>query len=177
MMQANIQNPALNVTLRSALLDGFALVFIYLMPTISHILPFPLYFIEPMRIMVVLAMMHTHRNNAYILALTLPVFSFAIAMHPVFVKSLLIAVELTAMVGLFYGLRKYTNDAIAIFSSIILGKLLYYALKYFTVEWALISLRPNESIVGIALWIQLLTTLLISGYVWFVVNKRKQQNG
>lgn len=176
-MQANIQNPALNVTLRSALIDGFALAFIYLMPTISHIIPFPVYFMEPMRIMVVLAMMHTHRNNAYILALTLPVFSFAIAMHPVFVKSLLIALELTAMVALFYGLRKYTKDAIAIFASIILGKILYYVMKFFAVQWALITLRPNESIVGIALWIQLITTVIISGYVWLIMNKKKQHNG
>lgn len=172
-MQASIQNPALKVTLKSALLDGFALAFIYLMPTISHILPFPVYFMEPMRIMVVLAMMHTHRKNAYILALTLPVFSFVIATHPVFVKSLLIAIELTAMVGLFYLLRRYMQGVVAIFTAIILGKALYYAMKFFTVQWALIPLRPNESFVGIALWIQLITTVVISGYVWLILNKKK----
>ncbi|TVQ16611.1 MAG: hypothetical protein EA361_03895 [Bacteroidetes bacterium] len=176
-MQASIQNPALKVTLKSALLDGFALAFIYLMPTFSHILPFPVYFMEPMRIMVVLAMMHTHRNNAYILALTLPVFSFVIATHPVFFKALLIAIELTAMVGIFYLLRRYMQGVAAIFSAIILSKVFYYAMKLLAVQWALITLRPNESIVGIALWIQLLTTLVISGYVWFILHKKKNANG
>lgn len=174
-MQAIVKNSTLSIPVKSALLDGLALAFIYLMPTFSHILPFPLYFIEPMRIMVVLAMMHTHRNNAYILALTLPIFSFAIASHPVLIKSMLIAIELAAMVGLFYLLKKQMHQFLAIFSAIVLGKILYYAMKYFAVHFALISVRPNESIVGIALGIQLITTLIISGYVWIVMSRNNSK--
>ncbi|MDY0202455.1 MAG: hypothetical protein RBR40_15895, partial [Tenuifilaceae bacterium] len=63
-------------TIAYVLFDIFALAFIYLIPTISHMLSFPLYLIEPMRIALVLALVHTTKRNAYIIALTLPLFSF-----------------------------------------------------------------------------------------------------
>ncbi len=169
-MLATVKSPAIEMTLRSALIDVFALAFVFLMPTFSHVLSFPLYYIEPMRIMVVLAMMHSHRNNAFILALILPLFSFAIAAHPVLIKSMLIAVELMAMVGAFYLLKKQTHTFIAILSAIVLSKLVYYGLKYFAVLW----LIPEQSMVGVPFVFQLLATLVISGYVWMIVRRNSK---
>ncbi len=63
----------------SLILDAAALAFIYLVPTFSHLLSLPVYFIEPMRLMLILAMVHTDKRNAYILALTMPLFSFIIS--------------------------------------------------------------------------------------------------
>lgn len=94
------------INIRSIIIDVLGLTFVYFVPTLSHLVGLPIYLIEPMRIMVVLAMAHTNRTNAYILALTLPVFSYAISMHPVFAKSLLITAELLLNVWLFYYLLK-----------------------------------------------------------------------
>jgi hypothetical protein len=61
---------------KTAILDVTALLIIYLTPAISHLFSFPVYLLEPMRIMLILAVVHTSRKNAYLLALTLPLFSF-----------------------------------------------------------------------------------------------------
>ena len=95
-----------NQHVKSALLDIFALVFVYFVPTLSHLAQLPLYLLEPMRIMLILAIAHTTRKNAYLLALTLPLFSFVISMHPSLVKSILITAELLLNVWLFYFLLK-----------------------------------------------------------------------
>lgn len=166
-MQALVQNSTLRVSIKSILLDLLAIGFIYMVPTLSHMLSFPLYYLEPMRIMVILAMMHTHRNNAYILALTLPAFSFALAAHPVFIKSMLISIELMAMVAVFYLIRKHMHSFVAILLSIWISKAFYYLLKYI----AIYTLLPNEPLVGISLWIQLLTSLGLSIYVFLVLQK------
>jgi hypothetical protein len=168
-MFATVKFPALATTVRSAVIDVLALTFIFLMPVISHLVPFPLYYIEPMRIMVILAMMHSHRNNAYILAFVLPLFAFAISTHPVFIKSLMIAIELVAMVGLFHVIRKYVPAVAAIFSAIVLSKVLYYALKF----GAVMTLMPAEKLTGVPFGAQLVVTLALSLYVMFVFGKQK----
>lgn len=161
-MHTAIQTSSLKLAIKSTILDILAIAFIYFMPTLSHLLSFPLYFIEPMRIMVILAMVHTHRNNAYILALTLPLFSFAMAAHPVLVKSILIAIELAAMVGVFFILKKHLHVLAAIFISIWISKGLYYLLKFAAIS----TVMPGESMVGIALYIQLIVSVLLSLYVF-----------
>jgi hypothetical protein len=166
-MQLTLNSPAARLGVKSILLDVVAIAFIYLVPTFSHLLSFPLYFIEPMRIMVILAMIHTHRNNAYILALTLPLVSFALAAHPVLIKSMLIAIELVAMVAVFQLLRKRVHLFAAIFLSIWISKLLYYIMKFTAIS----TIMPGESMVGIALYIQLITSIVMSAYVFVVLRK------
>jgi len=79
---------------KSLALDFIALAIIYFIPTLTHLFSFPLYYIEPMRIMVILAIAHTTKRNAYLLALTLPLFSLLVSGHPILYKSLLMSVEL-----------------------------------------------------------------------------------
>ncbi len=168
-MEISVKNPAFRTSVKSIVLDVAAIAFIYLMPALSHMMALPVYFIEPMRLMVILAMVHTHRNNAYILALTLPIVSYFISAHPVFIKSVLIAIELVAMTGLFFLLRRYIDIALAIFSSIIISKLLYYGLKYITI----LTVLPEETIVGIPLMMQLIMTFIFTGYVYFMLRSKQ----
>jgi hypothetical protein len=167
-MLATVNSPALSTAIRSAVIDVLALAFIFLMPTISHLLPFPLYYIEPMRLMVIIAMMHSHHKNAFVLALVLPMFSFAISSHPVFIKTLLIAIELFVMVGLFGIIRKHTHTFVAIMGAIILSKVLYYALKFL----AMMTIMPGQNLTGIPFEIQLLVTVILSLYVWGVSRRK-----
>lgn len=75
-------------------INAAALTLIYFTPALSHLLNFPLYLIEPMRLMLILAMVHSNRLNASA-AVSLPLFSFAVSGHPLFYKMSAILLELT----------------------------------------------------------------------------------
>jgi len=172
-MKANPTAKVFNIriSIPTIITDVFALALIYLMPTFSHLLSFPLYLIEPMRLMLIIAIVHTHRYNAYALALTLPLFSFAIAAHPVFIKSILISVELVFMVWLYYQLSRYWNNFISIFSSIWASKVLYYGLKYL----AIMLWLPKEPLVSTPLYLQGITSIIFSAYLFGVLYYRNHK--
>ncbi len=157
-----------NAKTKALIFDVFALAIIYLIPAISHMLSIKLYLFEPMRLMLIFALVHTRRPNAYILALTLPLFSYFISAHPVLIKSLLIAVELTFMVFVFHLLSERVHKFAAIFISIWASKLFYYGLKYV----AIISVLPGEPLVGTPLLLQLGTSAVFSLYVWWMLGAR-----
>ncbi|MBS4013511.1 MAG: hypothetical protein KGZ97_07085 [Bacteroidetes bacterium] len=150
------------------ILDVIAIAFIYFVPTFSHMPSFPLYLIEPMRIMVILALVHTNRYNVLILALTLPFVSFIFSAHPHLVKTGLISAELTVNVLLFYLFVKKMPSIIAIFTSIWISKAFYYALKYLTI----IYLFPNDKLISTPIYIQIITSLVFSGYVFLLFRKK-----
>ena len=75
---------------------------IYLTPSLSHLVSSPIYYFEPMRVFLIFTMVHMKKKNAYVLALTLPLFSFVVSAHPSFIKMLLITVELSLNVFFFY---------------------------------------------------------------------------
>jgi hypothetical protein len=157
-------------TLTSILIDLGALTFIYLVPTISHIINLPVYLIEPMRLMLIFALVHTHKTNAFIIALTMPLFSFLVSGHPVFPKMLLIAFELSLNVYLFYYLAKKIKSVFpAILLSIILSKVIYYLLKFGLVSMAVI----DGTVISTPLTIQLVTTIVFSSYLYLFYRKTK----
>ncbi len=98
--------------------DLLALAFIYFTPAISHLFSFPVYFLEPMRIMLILAIVHTSKKNAYILAFTLPLFSFLISSHPSPIKTCLISGELLLNVWLYIFLVIITKNGMVIRQSV-----------------------------------------------------------
>lgn len=154
--------------IKAGLLDLSALAFIYFLPALSHMLSIKLYLIEPMRLMLILALVHTNRKNAYLLALTLPFFSYLISAHPVFIKSALIAAELVVNVALFHFLVRHVHRLGAIFASIWLSKIFYYGLKYL----AILTVLPNESLIGTPLQIQLATSAAFSLYLFLMLKKK-----
>lgn len=145
----------------SIILDFLGVAFIYFVPTLTHLLNLPLYLFEPIRIAIVLAMLHTKKANAYFLALTLPVFSFAVAGHPILFKMLLISAELTLNVWLFFLIKKeFKNIFAAMFFSILISKIAYYLLQYIFI---VTSLLTWEEVVH-PLLPQLIVLLALSGY-------------
>jgi hypothetical protein len=141
------------------LLDAGAIAFIYFVPALSHLLNVPVYLFEPMRIMLFLALAFSSRNNSYIIAFSLPLFSYLISSHPSIIKSALIAVELSINVFLFYSFVKVLkNKFSAAFLSIILSKFVYYLLKF-----ALISVLLVEGdLISTPVYIQLIVTTFLS---------------
>ncbi|MGE0090725.1 MAG: hypothetical protein AB7S50_14730 [Bacteroidales bacterium] len=152
----------------SALFDIAALAFIYFVPAISHLLSLPVYLIEPMRLMLVLALVHTSKQNAYIIALTLPLFSFLISAHPVLPKMILISFELVLNVFLFFAiLKRFNNTFLAILVSIISSKLIYYIIKFGLIKLTLI----DSGLISTPIAIQVIMTLVFSGYLYSFYRK------
>lgn len=154
---------------KTLLIDLSALAFIYFVPALSHLLALPVYFIEPMRLMLIIAIAHTSRRNAFIIAATLPLFSFLISAHPHLIKMLLISAELVLNVWLFYFILKKSGNAfVSMISSIVISKVAYYLIKFGLIS----SLLLSGSLVSTPLLIQLITTLVFSGYLFFVFRNK-----
>jgi hypothetical protein len=150
------------------IIDILLLIALYLLPAISHALVIPFYLVDPMRIMIFVSILLTNKKNSYLLALTIPLFSFLIDSHPVLIKSVLIASELSFNLFLFYSLYKKTKNIFVItFLSIAVSKVFYYFLKYVAIETGLL----NSSLISTSLWIQLVLTTVISLAVWFISEK------
>lgn len=156
------------LVINSLIINSLALLLIYFTPAISHLMNFPLYLVEPMRIMLILAMVHSDRRNAYLLAVTLPLFSFAVSGHPLFYKMLLITTELMLNVWIFFLLNSRLKNAFAsMFFAIVLSKIVYYLLKAGFISFALIG----PGLFSTPVWIQLLTTLIFTGYTFLMSKK------
>jgi hypothetical protein len=155
--------------LRSIIFDLFALSFIYLVPTFSHLLSFPLYLIEPMRLMLIIALVHTTKRNAYLIAFSLPLFSFLISGHPMALKTGLISLELLLNVWLFFKFSEIIKNKFApILISIVLSKVFYYAIKFAFISFALLS----TNLISTPIYIQLITTFVFSSYLFLVLRRK-----
>ena len=146
------------------ILDVFALAFIFLIPSLAHLVSLPVYMIEPMRMIIILSLAHGTKNNAYFLALTLPFFSFLISGHPFFSKMLIITAELLLNVFLFFLLQKRIKHVfLSLFSAILISKLACY-LTYL-VFFSLTFLKEEANFTFML--VQLATTLIFSVYVYY----------
>ena len=152
-------------------IDLIAIAFIYFVPAISHLLKFPVYLLEPMRIMLILAIAHTHRRNAYLLAFTLPLFSFAVSGHPELWKMLLITGELALNVWLFFFIsKKAGNFFVAMLSSILASKIIYYAVKFLLIQLLLVK----TGLIATPVYIQLIMTVVFSAYIFLLYKPRSK---
>ena len=114
------------------LFDVLLLTALYMLPSLSHVTAFPLYIYEPMRVALIIALLFTNRANTYLLAFTIPLASSVITGHPVFFKAVLMGIELTILVASYsYLVRMDRIPAfVALTAGIIIGKLVYYSMKY-----------------------------------------------
>jgi len=157
--------------IKNIVFDLIALLAIYLVPAVSHLLSFPVYYLEPMRIMLILAIVHTSRKNAYLIALTLPLFSMLISAHPSLVKTSLITGELLLNVWLFFLLsEKLSNKTLSIFLSIVVSKIFYYLVKFLLVTSALIS----GDLIATPIYIQIIMLFVLSGYIYLMSFDRRE---
>lgn len=135
-------------------------VFIYFIPSISHMLSFPLYLFDPMRLSVLGSyLLLRSRNNSLFLAMTLPLVSFLLSGHPIAIKNMIIAIELVMnvlLIDVFF--RSKIKTFYATLLSITLSKAVYYFLKTTIVYWGLLQ----TSIIDTNMFIQLGVTVVIS---------------
>jgi len=158
----NVIRPSLSGS-KPIVFDILSVLIIYFIPVISHLTALPIYYFEPMRILLIVAMIHTSRSNAFILALTLPVFSFVVSAHPSLLKTGLITSELLLNVFFFYLLTSKIKDRyLNVMLSIITSKIVYYLLKYILISASLLSLE----LISTPLYFQIIVTLLLTLYVF-----------
>jgi len=157
---------------KSGIFNLLALLAVYLTPVFSHLLSLPIYYIEPMRLMLILAIVHTSYKNAYLIALTLPFFLFLISGHPSLLKTSLITGELVLNVFLFYQLQKLLSTGfIASILSIILSKIIYYTLKFALIQFSLM----NTEVFSTPIYIQIVMMIVFSFYVFILSKKMKME--
>ena len=134
------------------LTDAAAVLVVFAVPALSHLTSVPFYLLDPMRMAVLGALLFSRNwKNALVLALALPLFSFAVSGHPVYPKFLLIAAELSVNVLLFAWLSRKMNAGIAAFVSILLSKVLYYGLKAAVLSAGLLQ----ADLISTTIWWQL----------------------
>lgn len=146
------------------ILDMMFIGVLYLVPTLSHLTSIPFYRFEPMRCALLLNLLFSgNKNNAYIMAVTLPLFSFFIGGHPVFAKALLMAAELSANVFLFDVLsRRIKNKAVAMVLSILASKVFYYIIKFGIISVGILK----GPMVATGLMTQLIVAVVLSVAFW-----------
>lgn len=151
--------------IKTYLIDFSLLLMIYFLPAISHLFAFPVYYLDPMRIALVVALVHTSKKNAYIIALTLPLFSFLISSHPQIIKSFLLSAELVINLSLFFLLKdKLKNVFTSLFISTIISKVIYYSFKFAFISFALL----NDRLFSTPFYFQLIAAILLSTYIYLV---------
>lgn len=146
---------------RIILIDILFILFIYLVPTLSHITSIPLYLADPMRISVLGSfLILRNRNNALLLAMTLPLVSFLMSGHPIAVKNLMIAIELVVNVWL---IDKLVKTRIHTFYIVILSvgvsKVAYYLMKASAIYWGFL----HSNLIDTNMLIQLSVAIVIAG--------------
>lgn len=172
-MDNSVLHPFSVSKIKLIVFDIVALAAIYLVPAISHLLNFPVYYLEPMRIMLILTIAHTNRNNAYLIALTLPIFSLLISEHPSVIKTTLICAELFLNVWLYFFIsQKISNRMLSMFLSILLSKIFYYLAKILLVNLSLIS----GDVIATPVYIQIVMLFVFSGYIYLFGLSKHNKN-
>lgn len=155
--------------IKTYLIDLLLISFIYFLPALSHMLAFPVYYLDPMRIALVITLAHTTKRNSFLIALTLPIFSFLISSHPHIIKSLLISAELLINLGLFFWMsKKIKNVFISISVSIIASKIFYYAAKYILIKTGVI----DDALFATPIYYQVAVILILGLYLYLMRTKK-----
>ena len=156
------------VVLKVLVLDMLSVLAVYTIPAISHMLAYPLYLFDPMRLIVLMGfMVYRNKWNSCALALTLPLVSFILSGHPVAIKNGLIAVELlTNVLLLSFMLSRRFNSTVSLVSSIFVSKLVYYGLKFGAISYGLL----NAELVATD-WIYQMIVVGLICLVWYVWDK------
>ncbi len=131
MKSINIFNIATFQPLTKTLItDILVLLSFSLTLVIAHILPFPLYKLDPMKILVLVTVIYSSRWNSVAIAAALPILSFLSTGHPVFPKFLVMSSELMVFGFVLSSVHtRQSKKIIGFLSAILISKIIYYIIK------------------------------------------------
>jgi len=149
---------------KSILIDLCGILLIYFLPEISNLVNIPLYLFEPMRVIVIVALIHTSKQNTYLLAVLLPVLSYLFSNHPSIIKTTIVSGELLLNIFLYFNLlaKLKTNKFLLMSISIVVSKIAYYLAKYLLMQFSLLK----GELIATPLYIQISIVIILSGYVY-----------
>ena len=151
--------------MKSLIISLCGLLLIYFLPDISNLLNIPLYLFEPMRVIIIIAIVHTSKENAYILAVLLPAASFLFSNHPSVIKTFILSGDLLLNIFLYFSLIKFkVNKFLLMSMCIVASKLAYYLAKYLLIQFSVLK----GDLIATPLYIQILIVIILSGYVYLV---------
>lgn len=163
-----------SVPVKIAITDVMVLTAVYFIPVFVHATKIPLYYFEPMRLLLFAALLISRSNtNAYFLALTLPLVSTILPPHhPPFYKGIIMSAELLVNVACFvWALKKIKwPPFVLFFISTIISKVLYYLLKYILINEGLIK----GTLISTDIGTQLITLTALS-LLFAVFYRRKKE--
>ncbi|NVO20846.1 MAG: hypothetical protein HXX13_14185 [Bacteroidetes bacterium] len=169
-MESIYQPGSFQYKIRTAVIDCAGILLVLLVPAAAHLTRLPVYFLEPMRIMMVIGILYTSRSNTYLLAIALPLFSFLFSGHPFFIKMLIIISELSLNVLLyFYFIQKLGKPFLSMFLSILGSKIACYLIYWVVFSWAFV-VEEGEVMFLLA---QLVVTTGLSMMVWKIGGKEQ----
>ena len=124
-----------------------------------------------MRVMLFSLILATPRYkiNHRIIAVLLPLFSFVVSGHPIFVKSVIMSVELLINVLIFHWMMEIMSVFKSVALSVIIAKVIYYMLKGFLIGGGLLKMNLISTDIVIQLVVLLLVALLFK-FVYPVKN-------
>jgi len=156
---------------RIVLTDLLVFALVYITPALSHVLPVPLYMLDPMRLFFLTGMVLAgSRWNSYLLAMSIPLFSSLVTGHPSFWKGTLISFELAVNFYLFVQLMHIRRlpVPVVIAGSIIISKILYYGAKHLYLQTGLIQ----GELISTPVHLQVLTVLIVTTVISFIFRKK-----
>lgn len=147
---------------RIVIIDLLLYVSVYFIPIISHITSFPLYLVEPMRLMLFALIFITphSNNNHYWIAFTLPLVSFVFSGHPLFLKSIIMSLELVINVAVLHALINKTPMFLAVLISVLVSKVAYYMVKLVLIFFGVLNMEIISTRIGWQIGVALLLALI-----------------
>ena len=118
-----------------------------------------------MRVIIIIAVVHTSKENSYILALLLPAVSYLFSNHPSVIKTFILSGDLLLNIFLYFSLIKSKINKFLLMSMcIVVSKLAYYLVKYLLTQFSVLK----GDLIATPLYIQILIVTILSGYVYLV---------
>lgn len=160
---------SLTVKYKTLLIDAILVLLVLVLPIIAHITSIPFYIFDPMRLSVLgVYLLLRNKGNALVLAIALPILSFLISGHPIFIKNILISIELIINVLIIDRLLYHNYNAFAsAMISIIVSKVLYYILKAALIYYNVLPVILIDTRILLQLVVTIIISIIFSRYYRF----------
>jgi len=130
---------------------------------VAHILPFPLYKYDPMKILVLITVVYSSRSNSLAIAAALPVLSFLSTGHPVFPKFLIMSGELMVFAFVLSSFRlRQSNRLIRFLGAVFVSKIIYYLIKGGAIAFGYL----DQVLISTDLYTQIQALVILSIVFW-----------
>lgn len=164
--------PGTKENLKATVIDLLILSGVYALVSWSHLIPFPLYKLEPMKLLLLVAIIFSTRGNAFLMAATIPLTSTLVSGHPVFPKNLIIGVELMVFAGILTASRMERYQVpFRFMAALLASKFIYYVVKAVVIYfgWLQMSLFSSDFTT------QVQGGVIVFAIYWLLISYQRRQ--